>query len=123
MELHIVFFKQMYENFKNAMEQNDGLCVVALFFDISDSDNPSYEEFTNLLEGVRTSNTSVNFERQSGLKNFLAPNMDTYFTYDGSLTTPPCLEIVKWIDIKEPIFLSHNQVNKFKYLISFCVLQ
>lgn len=111
MELHIVFFKQKYKTFKAAMEQEDGLTVVALFFDISDFDNPSYEEFTSVLESVRKSNTSVYFEKPSALRQFLAPNMDIYYTYDGSLTTPPCLEIVKWIDVKDPIFLSHNQVN------------
>ena len=106
-----MFFKKAYHDFKSAIQQTDGLAVMALFFDITEVDNPSYSEFTNLLEKVRKSNSSVDFNKQTSLRNFLASDLDTYYTYDGSLTTPPCLEVVKWIDIEEPVLLSHNQVN------------
>lgn len=35
-----------------------------------------------------------------------------YVTYEGSLTTPPCSENVKWIVSSKPIRLSQNQVNR-----------
>jgi len=34
-----------------------------------------------------------------------------YYTYDGSLTTPPLVEIVKWIVLKETIEVSPAQVS------------
>jgi len=34
-----------------------------------------------------------------------------YYTYDGSLTTPPLAECVKWIVFKEPIEVSAAQVS------------
>jgi len=37
--------------------------------------------------------------------------MQDYFTYSGSLTTPPCLEVAKWIDFKDHQQLSHDQVS------------
>jgi len=40
-----------------------------------------------------------------------------YFTYDGSLTTPPCSEIVTWIDFKEPILISRGQIQMFRLLL------
>lgn len=33
-----------------------------------------------------------------------------YYTYDGSLTTPPLAECVKWIVFKEPLEVSAAQV-------------
>lgn len=38
-------------------------------------------------------------------------SMQDYFTYNGSLTTPPCLEVATWIDFKDHQQLSHDQVS------------
>ena len=36
---------------------------------------------------------------------------NNYYTYDGSLTTPPLAECVKWIVFREPIEVSPAQVS------------
>lgn len=41
----------------------------------------------------------------------LIPGERSYFTYSGSLTTPPCSESVKWIVLKEPIQMSAAQIE------------
>lgn len=45
------------------------------------------------------------------------PKIKTYYTYVGSLTTPPCTEGVRWIIFKEPILVSLEQVELLKYLM------
>ena len=45
--------------------------------------------------------------------NQLLPEEKTYFTYMGSLTTPPCSENVLWFVMKNPIFVSEEQVKNF----------
>lgn len=43
----------------------------------------------------------------------LLPNDRSYFTYMGSLTTPPCSENVLWFVMKNPIYVSEEQVKNF----------
>lgn len=40
-----------------------------------------------------------------------------YYHYDGSLTTPPCSEDVKWIVLTTPIEMSAAQIAAFKAII------
>ena len=41
----------------------------------------------------------------------LLPQDKTYYTYQGSLTTPPCTESVIWIVFKQPITMSPTQIQ------------
>jgi carbonic anhydrase len=43
----------------------------------------------------------------------LLPMKRDYLTYQGSLTTPPCSEGVRWIVFREPVRISDSQVRKF----------
>lgn len=52
--------------------------------------------------------TFANFDAKT-----LLPGSLDYWTYDGSLTTPPLLESVTWIVLKEPISVSPAQVLNF----------
>ncbi len=45
--------------------------------------------------------------------NLLPPTRE-YYAYNGSLTTPPCSEGVKWIVLKNPIEASAEQIARFK---------
>ncbi len=47
----------------------------------------------------------------------LLPKNRASYRYDGSLTTPPCTEGVKWIVMTTPIQLSAGQVGSFTALI------
>ncbi len=45
--------------------------------------------------------------------NQLLPENRKYFTYMGSLTTPPCSEGVLWIVMKQPVQATLDQLNLF----------
>ncbi|KOX80775.1 Carbonic anhydrase 5A, mitochondrial [Melipona quadrifasciata] len=49
----------------------------------------------------------------------LLPDDNGYWTYLGSLTTPPCNESVTWILFKKCIEVSHHQLNIFRNLRKF----
>jgi carbonic anhydrase len=48
--------------------------------------------------------------------NHLLPKDRRYYTYMGSLTTPPCSEGVLWMVMKEPVQLSPQQIGIFARL-------
>ena len=70
--------------------------------------------WTNLpaQKGVETHFPSVNVDVDA-----LLPAARTTFRYDGSLTTPPCSEGVRWIIMTTPIQLSTEQIGAFTRLI------
>ena len=45
--------------------------------------------------------------------NQLLPTDRRYFTYMGSLTTPPCSEGVRWVVLRHPVALSPEQIDVF----------
>jgi carbonic anhydrase len=44
------------------------------------------------------------------------PSRMGYFEYEGSLTTPPCTESVRWFVLKQPVTLSARQLAAFRAL-------
>ena len=49
--------------------------------------------------------------------NLLPENIDRYYCYQGSLTTPPCSEIVTWLVLKQPVEISKLQIDRFLEII------
>jgi len=43
----------------------------------------------------------------------ILPDDRSYYTYEGSLTTPPCSEGVRWIVMQNPIELSQEQIDAY----------
>lgn len=48
----------------------------------------------------------------------LLPPDRGYWTYTGSLTTPPCTEGVRWLVMEQPISISREQLNAFASLFN-----
>lgn len=46
----------------------------------------------------------------------LLPAKRAYYRYEGSLTTPPCSEVVHWVVFKQPITASQAQIDAFAKL-------
>ena len=48
----------------------------------------------------------------------LLPSNRAYYTYTGSLTTPPCTEGVHWFVMKEPVYISDSSLATHKRVIT-----
>lgn len=92
MELHVVFYKSMYKSQDNAMKHSDGLAVLAFFFIISQKPNSAYVEVSQSLKKIVKAHTSTTLEYPLALGDYLHDDINEFFVYNGSLTTPPCLD-------------------------------
>lgn len=78
---------------------------------VGDIHNDNYNGFGQVLPNILEPETEAAFKHAPALAHLMPHDLTHYFTYNGSLTTPPCSEVVTWIDFKEPIKLSHDQVR------------
>ncbi len=91
------------------------LAVVAVLLDQGDIPHPMIQLVWNSLP------LEKNTEQYSPVMmdlNLLLPTQRQYYTYMGSLTTPPCSEGVLWMVMKQPSVMSRDQLNIFSRLYS-----
>jgi len=43
----------------------------------------------------------------------MLPGKRTYYRYSGSLTTPPCAEVVNWLLLTDPITVAQADIDAF----------
>lgn len=48
----------------------------------------------------------------------LFPKDKSYYNYKGSLTTPPCSEVVNWYVLKTPLTASKGQIEQFSKILN-----
>ncbi|XP_078526423.1 carbonic anhydrase 5A, mitochondrial isoform X1 [Lissotriton helveticus] len=114
-ELHLVHWNCCkYASFEEAIMEDNGLAVIAVFLKIG-KHHQELQKLIDALPLVKHKDTLTDF------KNFdpscLLPYCPDYWTYFGSLTTPPLSESVTWIIKKRPIQVSPNQLAGFRNLL------
>jgi len=111
--LHSIVFHHPSEHFidgnQHSLEmqlyhksEDEQSLVVAVLLEVGDENS----DFKNLI------NFLVSKERGGRIDSIkLIKTSDKVFFYDGSLTTPPCKEGVKWYVMKAPAKISKEQMN------------
>lgn len=75
--------------------------------------------FDSIFQHLPRSNETITVQDLKLDLAAMLPSQKKYYTFTGSLTTPPCSENVQWIVLKKPISLSPAQIKSFKNLYSF----
>ncbi|MEO1959212.1 MAG: carbonic anhydrase family protein [Nautiliaceae bacterium] len=87
------------------------LAVIGVMFKIGKF-NPSIQKLINNMPkkvGEKKDICQTNLKAKD-----LLPKSLEYFRFNGSLTTPPCSEGVRWFVLKEPVEVSKEQVRTFE---------
>ncbi|KAK2498197.1 hypothetical protein MC885_005396, partial [Smutsia gigantea] len=114
-ELHLVHWNSVkYQNYKEAVMGENGLAVIGVFLKLG----AHHEELQKLVEvfpkikykGARAALGPFHPSR-------LLPTCQDYWTYPGSLTTPPLTESVTWIIQKQPVEVAPDQLAALRMLL------
>lgn len=91
--------------------KNGELAVVSVMFKIGKF-NPAFQKLVDNIPaktGEKKSLCKVNLKAQD-----LLPKSLKYYRFNGSLTTPPCSEGVRWFVMKTPVEVSADQIKAFE---------
>ncbi|KRZ68248.1 Carbonic anhydrase 7 [Trichinella papuae] len=114
-EIHIVHRNANYSTMEEACKHSDGVAVVAVFLNESLDDNLALEPLVQMISKIQFKNESVTFPQGFDIK-CLIPDKREFWTYEGSLTTPPCCECVLWTVFRAAIPISSRQLEVFRSL-------
>lgn len=88
-----------------------GFAVIGVFLDASqDEANDDLEQILEIYEA------GSHRRLQNDVWNpyNMVPSLDTYFAYNGSLTTPPCTPGIHWMVVQEALSISQDQLTRLK---------
>ncbi|GGD38270.1 carbonic anhydrase [Malaciobacter pacificus] len=91
----------------------DNIAVIAVMFEEGNNDNLTLNKLLrNLPEKYEDEIITENVKSIVTGYEILPENRD-YYLYNGSLTTPPCNEGVKWFVLKNAVKISKSQLDDF----------
>ncbi|CAM4679190.1 unnamed protein product [Caretta caretta] len=114
-ELHLVHWRARDGRLSRAMGRPDGLAVVAVLLRLGQP-CPGLEPLLGALGSVRTRGTEAPAPALQPRE--LLPAGGDFWTYPGSLTTPPLLESVTWLVLREPVEVGAEQLGALRGLLS-----
>jgi len=94
-------------------DQDGNLAVVAILLE-NGKDNPLISELWNDLPKKKEKEERLDTIMINAAN--LLPADPTYYTFSGSLTTPPCTENVTWFVLKRPVSVSASEIEQFSRL-------
>jgi carbonic anhydrase len=76
---------------------------------LSDKDNSNFEPVIKTIDSILQPNSSTTFDFD--LFRLIDPQFNKYYSYNGSVTSPPCTENVDWnVAIDQKVFISKRQI-------------
>lgn len=117
MEMHLVHQNTKYKTKEAALKKDDGLAVLGVLFEIGDKDNDDFDPIVDKLSAVKDEvGAGVDID-DFKVEDLLPDEHMPYYRYQGSLTTPPCSEVVTWTIFEDTVSISEDQMQKFRTLM------
>ncbi|KAM9192023.1 carbonic anhydrase 5A, mitochondrial isoform 3-T3 [Dugong dugon] len=114
-ELHLVHWNSVrYQTYNDAILGENGLAVIGVFLKLG-AWHKELQKLVDVLPEIKHKDARATLTpvEPAGL----LPSCPDYWTYSGSLTTPPLTESVTWVIQKQPIEVAPDQLSAFRTLL------
>jgi carbonic anhydrase len=91
------------------LDKDGNIAVLALMFEEGEENKALSKVWAKMPKGVNKKSAL----KLSDISEALLPKNRDYYRFNGSLTTPPCSEGVRWLVLKTPVSVSKAQVETF----------
>jgi len=91
------------------LDKDGNIAVIAVMFE-EGAENPVLKKIWKDMPQKIGEKKPLKLE---GIAKALLPKDKHYYRFNGSLTTPPCTEGVRWFVLKQPLSVSKEQIKKF----------
>lgn len=98
-------------HFVHKDRNSNNLAVVGILLSEGDGENAAYKPIIDNMPAEAGEAAPVGEDIALAA---LLPERRGYFTYQGSLTTPPCSEVVRWLLLDTPVELSSAQIAAYR---------
>ncbi|CAO2599226.1 Carbonic anhydrase 14 [Lemmus lemmus] len=117
-ELHVVHYdSESYGSLREAAQKPQGLAVLGILIEVGETENPAYGHILSHLHEIRHKDeiTSV---PPFNVRELFPQQLEQFFRYNGSLTTPPCYQSVLWTVFHRRAQISMGQLEKLQGTLS-----
>jgi len=113
LEMHLVHVAKTIDR-----HEFGGLAVAAFWFVIVDEENPDIEPIISGISRIKNYGQHTRLEKGFKLESLISYTFgDQYVTYEGSLTTPGCDEVVQWNIFNLGLTISKSQLARFRTIL------
>ncbi|XP_030851463.1 putative carbonic anhydrase 3 [Strongylocentrotus purpuratus] len=111
-EMHIVHHEQSLIG-DSIFHTPGGVAAIGVFIEIGEK-NEAFEKLVKHLKEIKFKDESQLVTEPIRLTELFPKNRSQFYRYIGSLTTPPCYEVVTWTVLKQPITISREQMSALR---------
>lgn len=95
------------------LDKEGNIAVLALMFEEGEENKELAKVWAKIPKEAHEKSALV----LTDISKALLPENKEYYRFNGSLTTPPCSEGVRWLVLKTPVSISKAQVEAFSHIM------